>query len=887
MFAPLYALRWRELHLTLRNTRNTFARQHPLAVIEAVLRGAWPALPPEQGWFFRPRQPTGSRVRLGHEWAVAAVFPGKSPAEVDALAGQLQAYLADPRHHFARSQLKPVVERSLAQIEAETRALDEAARTELCLDFISPLAFTPAEPSRRWLLRLPDLFAGLAARVEFLWGVRLPVAEAPLEGLELLPSCWDYVEHGRPSKSKGGTQYLNGCVGPLYLKGDSRFWLPLLRLGSALNVSAPGGGRGRRQTFGCGAYRLDDRRPYFTAALKNPELWRNALEELAAEHSEPDPVLHPLDREALIHELMREVESGQWQPQPARVFALNKKGSTPGEVKTRQVALFPARDRLVHRVLTRLLTPAWDRLFEACSQGFRPGRSVATAKQSVLKHLRAGCQWALEADAAEFFDTVDWGLLDIQLSRALPVADAGVAELIRRIARTALVMQGQPVARERGLPQGCALSPLLANLYLDPFDEAAVRAGLRLVRYADDFLVMCQDPAEAKAAQITVQRLLAERKLELQPDKLAITSVAGGFEFLGLRFAPELEAEFVEKSLLRRPAYVLADYSYIGAEAETLVCRAKGEPLSQLPLRRLGELIVYGTHAISTELLARCARQNIPVSFCGAAGHPVASLHPDNREHYDLLGRHYARRHRMSEAEVARLAASLVAAKLANYEGWFRQTAQGRGVAEGFQEIMGKIGAAASVAELLGWEGGGAKTAFRFINQQVRNPDFASGERLPRAKQDRWNSLLDFLYTRVFARLNALLRARGLNPYLGFLHSPLDAYESLVADLQEPFRARCDRWALRLVNLGTVTANDFAPHPRGGIRLTGEAVARLLELWERELDREFAGESGTWRDLLYAQVCAVEEWARGAEPLRFYRAARLAKAGQTDPANPG
>ncbi len=824
MFSELHSIRWHELRLTLRNDRNTFARQHPLAVVEAVLRGtAGKQCPPEpEPWFFRPSQPFGQRVRVGAHYSMAVVFPVSSAETVAAFATRLHDYLQDSKHNFSLTQVGAATERSLGQVEEETRGLDAAATTELCLDFLTPLAFTPADPSRRWLLRLPDLLQGLANRVRSFWGVPLAWPANALEGLELLPCCWDYVEYGRASKSKGGWQLINGCVGPLFLKGDLRPWLALLRLGAAIGVDAPGGGRGVRRAFGYGAYRLDDRRPYFSAAWRNPDLWRSALEELAAESNDPDPVLHPLDVDVTVRELMEEVLCGKWRPEPARLFPLDKKpgakASSQEPVRQRLVAQFSSRDRVVHRALLRLLSAAWDRLFESCSQGYRPDRSPATARALVLGHIRKGCGWALEADVADFFDSVDWDLLDHELNRSLPAGDGDVAETLRRIVRAPLTLNGEPVARERGLPQGCALSPLLANLYLDPFDEAATRAGLRLVRYADDFLILCQSEAEADEAGSQVAALLANRKLTLQPEKLAITPLGGGFHFLGLGFAPELEEEFVERSLLRRPVYVLSDYSFIGTEGETLICRVKGRLSAQVPLRRAGEVLVYGPHSVSTELLRRCARQNIAVGFCTAAGHHVATLRPDSKAHFELTGLHFARRTQLALETATRIAAEIVDAKLGNYVAWLRQTAEGRTVAERLRETISRLSSVASVESVLGLEGEAARHTFRFVNDQVRKPGFASKERAPRRKYDSWNSLLDFVYTRLFTRLNVLARARGLNPYLGFLHSPQDNFESLVCDLQEPFRARCDRWAVKQVNLGTVATTDFAPHPYGGIR---------------------------------------------------------------------
>ena len=190
------------------------------------------------------------------------------------------------------------------------------------------------------------------------------------------------------------------------------------------------------------------------------------------------------------------------------------------------LAELASRDKLLHRVLHRLLSPVLDRLFEAGSMGFRPGRSTADARRLVLKHVRDGCAWVVEADIAGFFDAIEWDLLEAALDKALPRADTQLRELLRQAVRTPLEIQGRPVTRTKGLLQGSPLSPLLANVFLDAFDEAALAAKLRLVRYADDFLILCRDEDEARQALETVRSLLVPFRLELKLEKTAITPIA-------------------------------------------------------------------------------------------------------------------------------------------------------------------------------------------------------------------------------------------------------------------------------------------------------------------------------------------------------------------------
>jgi hypothetical protein len=152
--------------------------------------------------------------------------------------------------------------------------------------------------------------------------------------------------------------------------------------------------------------------------------------------------------------------------------------------------------------------------------------------------------------------------------------------------------------------------------------------------------------------------------------------------------------------------------------------------------------------------------------------------------------------------------------------------------------------------------------------------------RISRRKLDFYNSLLDFAYsTMLFTRLNVLLRSRGLNPYLGFLHSHKDYYESLVTDLQEPFRARMDRLVVKLINLKVIKRTDFVVDDKtGGYRLNSDdAVPRFLEAFERECAVRMRGDGGTLKQLMVAQVQVLLSWVEEKGELFFYQTHRHKK----------
>jgi len=194
---------------------------------------------------------------------------------------------------------------------------------------------------------------------------------------------------------------------------------------------------------------------------------------------------------------------------------------------------------------------------------------------------------------------------------------------------------------------------------------------------------------------------------------------------------------------------------------------------------------------------------------------------------------------------------------------------------------------APSIDAVKGYEGLAARSVFRTLNDRTvrmfasKAPataeHFRSLRREPGQRFDAWNSLHDFAYSLLFARINTLVRMRGLVPYLGLLHSHQEPYESLVCDLQEPFRARCDRFIQKIVSRGQIGPDDFRPpETQGGVpsgpSLKSNSVVKFIELFSTELDTRLGSDPVTWAKLIEAQVSCIHRWIQLDHPLRFYHA---------------
>jgi RNA-directed DNA polymerase len=233
---------------------------------------------------------------------------------------------------------------------------------------------------------------------------------------------------------------------------------------------------------------------------------------------------------AWLHAQMR---AGEYRPQPVRRAWIPK----PGSQEQRPLGIPAVRDRVVQAALRHVLEPIFETEFAEHSYGFRPGRGAKDALRRVDTLLKAGHDWVVDADLKSYFETIPQDRL-LALVKAR-VADGRVLALVESFLRAGVLEESkgwQPT--ERGTPQGGVISPLLANLYLDPFDQQMARAGWEMVRYADDFVILCRSEAEAQTALSQVRAWVREAGLVLHPEKTRIVNAAqpGGFDFLGYHF---------------------------------------------------------------------------------------------------------------------------------------------------------------------------------------------------------------------------------------------------------------------------------------------------------------------------------------------------------------
>lgn len=233
-----------------------------------------------------------------------------------------------------------------------------------------------------------------------------------------------------------------------------------------------------------------------------------------------------------LDKLSRSLLDGTYRPRAILRRWIPKAGTN----EKRPLGIPTVRDRVVQTALRNVLEPIFERDFAGTSYGFRPGRGCHDALRRVDELLGVGQTWVVDADLRSFFDTMSHEVLMERVRQK--VADGKVLSLIEAFLGQKVMEGLEGWEPEEGTPQGAVISPLLSNIYLDPLDHRMVKKGVHMIRYADDFVILCRSEEEAQAALREVQEWATSVGLSLHPEKTRIVDATqrGGFDFLGYHF---------------------------------------------------------------------------------------------------------------------------------------------------------------------------------------------------------------------------------------------------------------------------------------------------------------------------------------------------------------
>ncbi|MBZ5534273.1 MAG: CRISPR-associated endonuclease Cas1 [Acidobacteriia bacterium] len=628
-----------------------------------------------------------------------------------------------------------------------------------------------------------------------------------------------------------------------------------------------------------------------------------------------------------LGELRERVDACLYRPLPL-LKILVEKGA--GSRETRTLLVPAVRDRVLQTAVARHLSRSFEEEFLECSYGYRPGRSVDRAIARIRKCRELGYVFVADADIQSFFDRVDHDLLLHRLGERHP--GETIMGLLRLWVSGAIWDGHQVRPLHRGIPQGSPISPLLANFFLEDFDRELEKSGRKLVRYADDFLILARTREDATQALLQSGHLLEQTHLDLNLEKTQITDFQHGFRFLGALFqgntiwvpwknerrqghllfvAPAMPLALRTRYELAPPrttlemAFEKAAASTAGAPphesrsepvaylylteqgailrkaGDRLLVEKDDEVLLDLPYHKLEAVLLFGNIQVTTQALGELLEKGVGLGLFSRQGMYRGSLAPARGHNIQLRVAQF-RKYEDSAAALA-LARSIVTAKIANGRAVLARYRSRNDVSPVFEariksleNALAASATAENIAALDGVEGAAAHEYFSALMEFNRSEMPWPGRKKHPAT-DPLNALLSLTYTLVMHEFTALLEGVGLDPYLGFLHQVDYGRPSLALDLMEPFRHPvADRFVLGLVNRGMINAEHFRPAgDRPGVFLSPGPMKKYFAEYERwMLERPAVQDGATpprFRDLLKTEVERLAAALRDNHPFEPYR----------------
>jgi CRISPR-associated protein Cas1 len=500
---------------------------------------------------------------------------------------------------------------------------------------------------------------------------------------------------------------------------------------------------------------------------------------------------------ANIMQLRAELLGGTYRTGPFRKVSIPKK--KPGY---RVLTIPSVRDRVVHTSIANALTPIFEPHFEDSSFAYRPDRGVVHAVQRIETWRKRGYSTVVEADIVSYFDNVDQELL-LDKIRLLVGSLPGAAAVLALIAGI-LVDQGRALGTPgQGLVQGSPLSPLLANLYLDALDEEIEGNGVKIVRFADDFVILCKSEKKAEKALAHCVKVLAAHNLRLHEDATRIVNFDKGFDFIGYLFLKSLalkqksedvviprgkpvKSQITDEGVIelddkgsrfdpgKRVLYVLdPSHALTTRNRSFSVLREDGTELIAIPHQRIGRIEVGPGPDFTRRVFDLALDSAIELSVLDGYGQTkgIATSTNGKRATLQLAQAKGV----LDEAFRAAIAQRLVASRIRNQRTQLMRLNRGHAIEtvdralDNMKRTLCKLESRPSVDELRGIEGAATAAYWPALGQLLQEDRPAIFGR-SRPAQDPVNAAINYMTAILERDTRAAIQSVGLHPGFAFLH---------------------------------------------------------------------------------------------------------------------
>ncbi|KGY10359.1 CRISPR-associated endonuclease Cas1 [Vibrio sinaloensis] len=650
---------------------------------------------------------------------------------------------------------------------------------------------------------------------------------------EIQPELSFWVEHRYGRGEKWQKKPMSGALFSLKVRNVPRLekWqIALLVLGQWLGI-------GQSRSMGLGLYWLRDvsetlgghSNRLIKEYFNQRRLVQLVQESLDSQFSEQERNQYKNKVIGLSHTIL----AGDYKAPVLTQVEIDK---SDGGVRT--LSIPPLADRILQKAIARPLAVSLDGLWKTHSYGYRKDLSRHDAKFAINQAIQQGYEWVLESDVDSFFDNVDWRNLQTRLKLLLP-NDFLVDVIMAWVKAPVKTPSGQILERTQGLPQGSPLSPLLANLVLDDFDADMLALDYKLIRYADDFVLLFKKQSEAQMALDHVIASLNEHGLNIKAKKTQIVHANKGFRYLGFWFVDgyaietsrhyRQEEQEYQQAITHHQAQLaeskqrekqqigereqLGTLLVIAGEVAMLTCENKRLKITQQDESRyyaweeLETILILGPHNISTPCIRQAMHHQVAIHFASRYGQyqgVACSNMPSQGHQLWQLQIAY-----LQKVDVALTwSIELVCAKIDGHIHLIRNRERQSPLLEKLRTIKRKARRSDDLQVLLGIEGEAAKLQWEFFKQHL-DCEWQFSGRNRRPPKDPINAMLSLGYTYLYHLTDSLIQSNGLCPWAGFYHQPHGAHRTLASDLMEPLRVVVDRTVLALVAKRQIKPDDF------------------------------------------------------------------------------